>query len=48
VSVALGIQHVMSIRLIFICDLLGSTIFFHIPQNYMVFEKKLSNTKYVF
>jgi len=40
VLVELGIQHAMRMRHIFICGLSGSTIFFHILINSMIFGKK--------
>ena len=40
VFVALGIQHAMTLRYIFICDLPGSTVFFpHYLINGTIFEE---------
>ena len=41
VCVDLGIQHAMRMRLIVICGSPRSTIFFHIPLNGKIFEKKI-------
>ena len=40
VYVALGIQHAMRMRYIVICDLSGSTIFFHLISQTTLFSKK--------